>query len=156
MIFGPLEYVLTLLKGPPNSYFFNIIFSNIRFLSFIVTLSPLAKNAVPMVKSVNFDSLGPLLPFSKAHPPKVLKNGNFQKWYFFAVFLCHIEPTCQKLRFYNQKCEFGPLGPFCPFWKGPRTHQKRKFSKITISSVLLCHTESTYQKLCFYHQNCGF
>ena len=31
---------------------------------------------------------------------------------FFAVFLCHIEPTCQKLRFYNQKCEFSPLGPF--------------------------------------------
>ena len=29
------------------------------------------------------------------------------------------------------------------FKKGPRTHQKRKFSKITISSVLLCHTEAT-------------
>ena len=59
--------------------------------------------------------------------------------------------------FYNQKREIWRLGPLLPFFKkGPRTHQKRKFSKITISSVLLCHTEATYQKLCFYHQNCGF
>ena len=79
MTFGPLGHVLTLLNGPPDSYFLIFFFSNIRFLSFIVTLSPLAKNAVPMVKSVNFDSLGPLLPFLKAHPPKVMKNGNFQK-----------------------------------------------------------------------------
>ena len=57
----------------------------------------------------------PFALFKSPPPPKVMKNGNFQKWYFFAVFLCHIEPTCQKLRFYNQKCEFGPLGPFCPF-----------------------------------------
>ena len=42
MTFGPLVHVLTILNRPPNSYFF-IFFSNIRFLSLIVTLSPLAK-----------------------------------------------------------------------------------------------------------------
>merc|ERR1739842_56056 len=78
MTFGPLGHVLTLLNGPPDSYFLIYFVSNIRFLSFIVTLSLLAKNAVPMVKSVTFGSLGPLLPFSKAHPhPKLIKNGNF-------------------------------------------------------------------------------
>ena len=60
MTFGPLGHVLTLLNGPPIFIFFDNFFSNIRFLSFIVTFSPLAKNAVPMVKSVTFDSLGPL------------------------------------------------------------------------------------------------
>ena len=39
----------------------------------------MSKNSVPMVKSVTFGSLGPLLPFSKAYPPKLIKNGNFQK-----------------------------------------------------------------------------
>lgn len=77
--FWPIRTRFDPFKGTPKFIFFNTFFSNIRFLSFIVTLSPLAKNAVPMVKSVNFDSLGPLLPFSKAHPPKVMKNGNFQK-----------------------------------------------------------------------------
>ena len=77
--FWPIRTRFDPFKWTPRFIFFNIFFSNIRFLSFIVTLSPLAKNAVPMVKSVTFDSLGPLLPFSKAHPPKVMKNGNFQK-----------------------------------------------------------------------------
>ena len=56
-------------KGTPKFIFLIYIFSNIRFLSFIDKLSPLVKNAVSMVKSVTFDSLEPLLPFSKAHPP---------------------------------------------------------------------------------------
>jgi len=75
---------------------------------------------------------------------------------FFAVFLWHIEPTCQKLRFYNQKCEFWPLGPLLPFLKEPPNSSKIEILKITISSVLLCHTEPTYKKICFYHQNGGF
>ena len=55
-----------------------------------------------------------------------------------------------------KSCEivnFGPMGPFCHFQKGPITHQKRKFWKIKCSSVLLCHTEPTYKKICFYLQN---
>ena len=48
---------------------------------------------------------------------------------FFAVFLCHIEPTCQKLRFYNQNCEFWPLGPLLPFLKGPPNSSKTEIFK---------------------------
>ena len=48
---------------------------------------------------------------------------------FFAVFLCHIEPTCQKLRFYNQNCEFWPLGPLLSFLKGPTNSSKTKIFK---------------------------
>ena len=84
-----------------------IFFSNIRVLSFIVTLSLLAKNAVPMMKSVTFGSLEPLLFYSKA-PSTLL-----------------------------------------PFWKGPLTHQKRKFSKMIFFTVFLSHIEPTYQKNTF-------
>ena len=52
--FWPIRTRFEPFKGTPEFIFFNIFFSNIRFLSFIVTLSPLAKNAVPMVKSVTF------------------------------------------------------------------------------------------------------
>ena len=92
------------------------------------------------------------------HPPKLIKKQKFSKMIFFAVFLCHIEPTCLKLCFYNKNCEFWPLGPLLPFLKGPPNSSKTEIFKITISSVLPCHTEprSTYQILCFYHQNYGF
>ena len=43
MTFSPLGHVLTLLNGPPDSYFLIYFVSNIRFLSFIVTLSQLVK-----------------------------------------------------------------------------------------------------------------
>ena len=69
-----LGHVLT-LKRNPQIQIFNICFSNIRFLSFIVTLSILAKNSVPMVKSVIFGSLGALLPFLKAYPQGLLYTG---------------------------------------------------------------------------------
>ena len=82
-----------------------------------------------MVKSVTFGSLGPLLPFSKAYPPKLIKKRKFSKMIFLAVFLCHIEPTCQKLCFYNQKCEFGPLGPFTLFKRAPELIKNGKFQK---------------------------
>ena len=67
--FWPIRTRFDPFKWTPDSYFLIFFFSNIRFLSFIVTLSLLAKNSVPMVKSVTFGSLGNLLPFSKAHPP---------------------------------------------------------------------------------------
>ena len=51
------------------------------------------------------------------------------KFIFFAVFLCHIEPTCQKLRFYNQTCKFWPLGPLFPFSKGPPNSSKTEIFK---------------------------
>ena len=111
----------------------HIFFSNIRFLSFIVTLS-----------------------FSKAHPPKVMKNANFQKWYFLLFSFVTLSLLAKNYVSITKIVTFGPLGPFWPFWKGPRTYQKRKCSKITISSVLLCHTEPTYQKICFYNKNCEF
>ena len=38
MTFGPLGHVLTLLKGPPNSYFFNIFFKHNSFKLTIVKL----------------------------------------------------------------------------------------------------------------------
>ena len=62
-----------------------------------------------MVKIVTCGSLGPLLPFSKS-PPELIQIGNFQKK-MFCCFLCYIEPTCQKFLFYNQNCDFWPLGP---------------------------------------------
>ena len=104
----------------PRFIFFYIFFSNIRFLSFIVALSLLAKNAVPMVKSVTFGSLEPLLPFSKAPPKKTLKMT------FFTIFLCHLEPPCQNY-----------LGPLFPFLKGPPNGH---FQKLHFLVVLLCHT----------------
>ena len=48
---------------------------------------------------------------------------------FFAVFLCHIEPTCQKLCFYNQNCEFLPLGPLVLLLKGPPNSSKTDIFK---------------------------
>ena len=67
-----------------------------------------------MSKNMTFGSLWPLLPFSRS-PPKLIKKQKFSKMIFFAVFLCHIEPTCQKLCFYIKNCEFWPLGPLLPF-----------------------------------------
>ena len=136
------------------------------------------------MKGVTFGSLGPLLPFSKTPPPKLIKNGNFHKLYFLLFSFVTLSLTAKNYVSITNIVNFGPLGPFCSFqkstplnsskteifkndiffccfgpllpFKGPRTHQKRKFSKITISSVLLYHTEHTYQKLCFYHRNCDF
>ena len=98
------------------------------------------------------------VPFAlfKIPPLNSSKNRNFQKWYSLLFSFVTLSLLAKNYVSITKIVNFGPLGPFCPFWKGPRTHQKRKFSKITISSVLLCHTEPTYQKLCFYHQNYGF
>ena len=56
------------------------------------------------------------LPFLKG--PLNLSKTNFFKNIFF-LFLCHIEPTCQKLCFHHQNCGFWPFrapkGPFYPF-----------------------------------------
>ena len=78
--------------------------------------------------SMTFGSLGSLLPFSTP-PPKLIKKQKFSKIIFFAVFLCHIEPTCQKLCFYNKNCEFWPLGPLLPFLKGPPNSSKTEIFK---------------------------
>ena len=81
-----------------------------------------------MSKNMTFGSLGSLLPFSKS-PPKLIKKQKFSKMIFFAVFLCHIEPTCQKLCFYNNNCEFWPFGPLLPFLKGPPNSSKTEIFK---------------------------
>ena len=99
----------------------------------------MSENSVPMVKSVIFGSLGPLLPFSKAYPPKLIKKQKRSKMIFLAVFLCQTDPTCQKLRFYNQKCEFWPLGPLLPFLKGPPNSSK---SEIFKNNNFFCFTLS--------------
>ena len=62
-------------------------------------------------------------------PPKLIKKQKFSKMIFFAVFLCHIEPTCQKLCFYNKNCEFWPLGPLLPFLKGAPNSSKTEIFK---------------------------
>merc|ERR1739842_65732 len=55
---------------------------------------------------------------------KLIKKQKFSKIIFFAVFLYHIEPTCQKLCFYKKNCEFWSLGPLLPFLKGPPNSSK--------------------------------
>ena len=62
-------------------------------------------------------------------PPKLIKKQKFSQMIFFAVFLCHIEPTCQKLCFYNNNCEFWPFGPLLPFLKGPPNSSKTEIFK---------------------------
>ena len=70
-------------------------------------------------------------PFSlfKIPTPKLIKKQKFSKMIFFAVCLCHIEPTCQKLCFYNKNCEFWPLGPLLPFLKGAPNSSKTEIFK---------------------------
>ena len=71
-----------------------------------------------MSKNMTFGSLGSLLPFSKSPPPKLIKKQKFSKMIFFAVFLCHIEPTCQKLCISMVTIvTFGSLGSLLPFSK---------------------------------------
>ena len=62
-------------------------------------------------------------------PPKLIKKQKFSQMIFFAVFLCHIEPTCQKLCFYNKNCKFWPLGPLLPYLKGPPNSSKTEIFK---------------------------
>ena len=133
MTFGSLGSLLPFSKAPQNS---SKLFKNDILLLFsFVTWSLLAKNYFSMIKILTFDPLG----------PKVTKNRNFQKWYFFLFSFVTLSLPAKNYVSITKSVNFGPLGPFCPFKKGPRTHQKRKFSKITISSVLLCHIEPTYQ-----------
>ena len=80
-----------------------------------------------MSKNMIFGTLGSLLPFSP--PPKLIKKQKFSQMIFFAVFLCHIEPTCQKLCFYNKNCKFWPLGPLLPYLKGPPNSSKTEIFK---------------------------
>ena len=84
-----------------------------------------------MSKIMNFGSLGSFLPLSKSPslPPKLIKKQKFSKMIFFAVFLCHIEPTCQKLCFYNKNCELWPFGPFLPFLQRPPNSSKTEIFK---------------------------
>ena len=49
---------------------------------------------------------------------------------FFAVFLCHIEPTCQKSRFYNQIVNFAPWAPFALFKRAPELIKNENFQKL--------------------------
>ena len=69
------------------------------------------------------------VPFALFTPPKLIKKQKFSQMIFFAVFLCHIEPTCQKLCFYNKNCKFWPLGPLLPYLKGPPNSSKTEIFK---------------------------
>ena len=64
--FWPIRTRFDPLKGTLKFIFFNVFFSsNITCLSFIVTLSLLAKKSVPLVKSKTFGSLAPFALFKK-------------------------------------------------------------------------------------------
>ena len=77
------------------------------------------------------------VPFALFNPPPLnsSKNRNFHKWYFSCFSFVTLSLLAKNYASITKIVNFGPLGPFCPIWKGPRTHQKRKFSKITMSSV---------------------
>ena len=81
-----------------------------------------------MSKNMIFGTLGSLLPFSTP-PPKLIKKQKFSQMIFFLFFFCHIEPTCQKLCFYNKNCKFWPLGPLLPYLKGPPNSSKTEIFK---------------------------
>ena len=108
----------------------------------------LAKNNVSMTKSVTFGPFGPLLSFLKVLP-KLIKNGNFQKLYFFSGLLCHTEPT--KNMFLSPKLRLLVLyGLLRRLLKGPLNSSKSKSFKYDIFLhyfvILSLHTES----LCLY------
>ena len=75
----PLGQFLTILERPQThrKRFFFFKHQLFFLIDLFVALS-LAKKYVSMVKIVTFGLLGPILPFSKV-PPKLIKNGNFQK-----------------------------------------------------------------------------
>ena len=70
------------------------------------------------------------VPFALFNPPpKLIKKQKFSQMIFFLFFFCHIEPTCQKLCFYNKNCKFWPLGPLLPYLKGPPNSSKTEIFK---------------------------
>ena len=81
------------------------------------------------------------VPFALLNPtpPKLIKKQKFSKMIFFAVFICHIEATCQKLCFYINNCEFWPLGPLFPFLKGAPNSSKTEIFK---NYNFFCFTQS--------------
>ena len=131
MTFGPLGHVLILLKGPANSYLLLFFFKyEIYFIYWHIE-----PTSVPMLKSVTFRA-----PFALFKSPL----NSSKTWIFkndlFLCFICHIEPTCQILRIYNQKCEFWPLGPLLPFLKGPPNSSKTNiFKNINFFCFTLSH-----------------
>ena len=62
---------------------------------------------------------------------------------FLSVFLCHIEPTCQNLRFCDQNFNFwslGPLGPFFALFKGaPKLTENGNLKEIIFFRFTLSH-----------------
>ena len=61
-----------------------------------------ANYQISMTKTMTFAPLVPFLPFMKGP----LNSPTFSKVIFFPIFICHIEPTCQKICFYDQNCDF--------------------------------------------------
>ena len=73
-------------------------------------------------------------------PPKLIKKQKFSQMIFFLFFFCHIEPTCQKLCFYNKNCKFWPLGPLLPYLKGPPNSSKTEiFKNYNVFCLTLLH-----------------
>merc|ERR1711947_38723 len=64
--------------------------------------------------------------------PEIVKNENFQKKNFFLLFLCHNEPTCQKLCLRVEWVGFWPIqrqrGKNSEiFFKGPKNVKNENF-----------------------------
>ena len=89
----------------------------------------MSKNSVPMVKSVTFGSLGPLLPFSKAYPPKLIKNGNFQKWYFLLFSFVTLSLPAKNYVSITKSVNLAPWAPFALFKRAPELIKNENFQK---------------------------
>ena len=99
--------------------------------------------------SMTFGSLGSLLPFSKS-PPKLIKKYKFSKMIFLLFSFVTLSLLAKNYVSITKIVNFGPLGPFCPFWKGPQTHRKRFVLSNLRFVSFFCHIEPTCQKLCIY------
>ena len=114
MTFGPLGHVLTLLNGPPDSYF--LIFFFKHKISFIYChIEPTCQKCGTYGEKCEFWLVrAPFALFKSLHP-KLIENGNFQKWYFLLFSFVKLSLPAKNYVSITKSVNFGPLGPFCPF-----------------------------------------
>ena len=93
--FGPLGHVLNLLNGPPNSYFFIFFFK--QKISFIYChIEPSCQKSGTYGEKCDFWLVRAPFALFKGPPPWTPEKRKLSEMIFFAVFLSHTEPTCQK------------------------------------------------------------